>query len=991
MTTIYLSSTYEDLKEHRRKVFELLKKSGYEVTAMEEYVATDKRPVQKCLDDVVLSDIYVGLFAFRYGYVPPADHDNPDKLSITELELRHAERLGKPCLIFFAKDDEWPGKYFDAVSGENERGQRITELRADLGKEWTASFFSQPYELAALVQAAIAKKVEENRTELAQSETAESGPQVSWSIEKKGSPYPGLMHFTRKYAAVFFGRDAEIQEVLDRIPQNPFMLISGDSGVGKSSFVDAGILPRLEESGLPGSKSVLSARMVPSQGETPFDAMLWALKTIVVKAGLNPADVGEDLTKDPGALEQRLHQIVSQGMQQETLVLFIDQMEELFTAHEAKGSSEFLSALHAAAERGALRVIATIRSDYLHHCLADTMLDVLRSAGHYPLGRVEPWMMHDMIVKPARCAGLHIDNTLAARLIQDTGADPGNLPYLAFALDRLFKQRDDISLSEQAYNAFGGVSGAITEHVREVEASLRKQHGKKSADALLPRLFQALVVVEKENLPVRSQVRKSAFANDLKPVVEMLIEERLLTTEDEGENSKVSVAHEKLFEGWPRLERWIADNQNDLWTKGQLTAEAWEWAAEKVRLEEDPEKWKKVEPGLLQEGARWRKTREWLKHSNLKHEGVTADYIKHCEDIAKNARKTSFAIGGSVMLFLVALAAYAVVWFPYTNSAHLNEKVVGWRGQPVEDDKLYIGGEKENLSGSFVWLKRHFLKPKKEHWIRVTAPGHIDWFERVRPLEADETIELRVTLYPDAKPPPQMVHIQKDKFQMGDPEGDMNERHVRTVTFNEDFEIGKYEVTFAEYDAFAHETKRELPDDRGWGRGSRPVVNVSWNDAVAYAQWLSKHNGLKEPHHYRLPSEAEWVYAARAGKPTKYWWGDEIKQDGKVWAICNSCGSLWEGAYKTAPVGSFEQNPYGLHDTAGNVWEWVQDCYANSYEGAPDDGAAREHDDSGGCEKRVLHGGSWGTEPHDLRSANRAWYRPDSGGSGFGFRLARTL
>src|SRR5215467_9421592 len=112
MATIYLSSTYEDLKDHRRVVFEALRKSGYEVIAMEEYVATDKRPVKKCLDDVAKADIYVGLFGFRYGYVPPPEHENPDRLSNTELEFRHAERSGKPCLVFAASEDApWPMKF----------------------------------------------------------------------------------------------------------------------------------------------------------------------------------------------------------------------------------------------------------------------------------------------------------------------------------------------------------------------------------------------------------------------------------------------------------------------------------------------------------------------------------------------------------------------------------------------------------------------------------------------------------------------------------------------------------------------------------------------------------------------------------------------------------------------------------------------------------------------------------------------------------------
>ena len=105
MATIYLSSTYEDLKNYRGVVFEALRKSGYHVIAMEDYVATDQRPVEKCLMDVEKADIYVGLFAFRYGYVPPPAHNNPDRLSITELEFRHAEKLKKPCLTFIAKED----------------------------------------------------------------------------------------------------------------------------------------------------------------------------------------------------------------------------------------------------------------------------------------------------------------------------------------------------------------------------------------------------------------------------------------------------------------------------------------------------------------------------------------------------------------------------------------------------------------------------------------------------------------------------------------------------------------------------------------------------------------------------------------------------------------------------------------------------------------------------------------------------------------------
>src|SRR5262245_19100873 len=119
MTTIYLSSTYEDLKEYRRVVYDALRKSGHHVTAMEDYVAADQRPVDKCLKDVTDADIYVGIFAFRYGYVPPLGHNNPNGLSITELEFRQAETLKKACLILIAKEDSsFPLQMANAYTGD---------------------------------------------------------------------------------------------------------------------------------------------------------------------------------------------------------------------------------------------------------------------------------------------------------------------------------------------------------------------------------------------------------------------------------------------------------------------------------------------------------------------------------------------------------------------------------------------------------------------------------------------------------------------------------------------------------------------------------------------------------------------------------------------------------------------------------------------------------------------------------------------------------
>ena len=202
------------------------------------------------------------------------------------------------------------------------------------------------------------------------------------------------------------------------------------------------------------------------------------------------------------------------------------------------------------------------------------------------------------------------------------------------------------------------------------------------------------------------------------------------------------------------------------------------------------------------------------------------------------------------------------------------------------------------------------------------------------------------------------------------------------MTISQPFAVGKYEVTFAEWDACVADggCGGHRPEDSGWGRGRRPVINVSWDDAKAYVRWLNRKTGKQ----YRLPSEAEWEYAARAGTTTRYNWGDDI---GRNRANCANCGSRWD-LKQTAPVGSFAANPFGLHDVHGNVWEWVEDCRSGNYKGAPTDASAWT---DGDCSSRVLRGGSWFDGPRNLRSADRIRFRAGNRHFGFGFRVARTL
>ena len=236
---------------------------------------------------------------------------------------------------------------------------------------------------------------------------------------------------------------------------------------------------------------------------------------------------------------------------------------------------------------------------------------------------------------------------------------------------------------------------------------------------------------------------------------------------------------------------------------------------------------------------------------------------------------------------------------------------------------------------------------------------------------------------------PWMVVVPAGSFRMGSTVGFEDEKPVHKVTIAKPFAVGAYEVTFDEWDACvsAGGCGGYSPDEgstgrgRSWGRGDRPVINVSWEDAQGYLEWLSGATGKT----YRLLSESEWEYTARAGTRTAYWWGNEI---GTNRANCDGCGSRWDNK-QTAPVGSFRPNAFGLYDVHGNVWEWVEDCWNDSYRGgAPTDGSVWEEGD---CESAVLRGGSWYIYPRYLRSAFRDRLTAGNRLNNVGFRVARTL
>ncbi len=233
------------------------------------------------------------------------------------------------------------------------------------------------------------------------------------------------------------------------------------------------------------------------------------------------------------------------------------------------------------------------------------------------------------------------------------------------------------------------------------------------------------------------------------------------------------------------------------------------------------------------------------------------------------------------------------------------------------------------------------------------------------------------TVIKDCEVCPQVVVVPPGQFNMGTRRGDDDERPVHLVTIPRPIAVGRFEVTFQEYDAcVAAGGCRSNVSDRGWGRGTQPVIHVTWTDAVDYTRWLSSITGQR----YRLPSESEWEYAARGGSQA-----EDVYGAGQ--ANCEGCGSPWDDK-RPAPVGRFAPNGYGLYDMLGNVWEWTLDCRNDDYRGAPNDGTAWQ---AGDCSRRSLRGGGYKDSANKARAAYRNKDPITDRDPDNGFRVVREL
>jgi formylglycine-generating enzyme required for sulfatase activity len=782
------------------------------------------------------------------------------------------------------------------------------------------------------------------------------------------SPYRGLAAMEEKDSDYFFGRERETVDVVsalaaaaDRLP-----VLLGNSGVGKSSLAQAGALAALKRQawpdgvGAPGTwpqvfqESRRWCFLTLKPGTETLKALIEAFLDTWQLGATDPERVNQQngwigLLRDGKATLRDLLDATERRYKEldrtkpPAFLLYVDQGEELYVRAEEHQRHRFSEVIAQGIADSRLYILMSMRSDFLGELQKDEPLfKVHRKIDVPPLREAE---LCEVVSRPAELLSARFETAgladiITRRTAEDSVKDVGALPLLSYTLDDMWTQmvkRGDgvLRLPAQSFE-LGGVL------VDRADAFLAAHP--KSQDNLRRIFTLKLATVREGEEPTRRRALRSEFSDEEWRLVSELANHPyrlLVTATPEGGETYAELAHEAILRRWGKLRDWTAAEREFLAWRTGLEAARRTWQATPKRSKKD----------ALLRGAALTQAQSWLARRSDDIPEIDRDFTVLSRKATRGRRLRRGAVIG-VLVFTIVI------------------------GLPT----LLLGG---------IFLS----------FFAASRPSLWDVSSTALTAQVEQALKPGGT-FKECENCPEMVVVPAGSFMMGSPENEAgrygNEGPQRLVTIATPFAVAKFEITSAAWSAcVAHGGCEAIA---GWvdpdvvfavllryylnvasDDPPRPHTRVSWDKAKQYVAWIAKLTGKP----YRLLTEAEWEYAARAGKQTRYSWGDEI---GTGNASCNSCG---QDQLATYLVGRFAPNEFGLYDMHGGVSEWVEDCYHDKYDGAPMDGSAWTA--GGSCADRVVRGGSRGDVPERLRSASR-----NGNPSGFeldnlGFRVARTL
>jgi formylglycine-generating enzyme required for sulfatase activity len=777
--------------------------------------------------------------------------------------------------------------------------------------------------------------------------------------DRKLAPYPGLPAFEEHQAPVFFGRDKAIEGVVERLASlamrpKAFLLLLGASGYGKSSLVRAGVVPRLK------GDSEGSWTLLPPF--TPGDEPFKELENAVVDAG------GVFDASDPLRSLQEL-----QRKTRAPVVLVIDQFEELLTAgpkeegkaDQGEGFQEFLLALLRARKAG-LMVLATMRTDFLAP-LQTRWPALTGMASTYTLEPIEPEDFGELITGPANRATLTLESGLEARLVKESGGRDA-LPLLAFTLEKLWKARDGQVLTLNAYEALGGVAGAV--RTRAKECWNPQTSSGEVRQAMREAFVGRLVSLTDEGRVAKRAAPMADLPLESREIMQRMVDDRLLVLKE----GIVEIAHEALLRTWEPLMKWIEEGKEQLEEQRRVSRLCEELALEHplaARLaalqgllplvEADPEAGTPAaEPvaAVLTEANR--DPQEWLL-----------------------AIRLLGLVGGEPSVAALSL---------FLEEQQLSEMVETERAAPVLEALCQAAAALQDI---------HRANPpgddNDERWLLLPSAMVNDNGLAVR----SQLVQLRLWATPSLHAPGAwfehlgegmaitMIAIPAGSFLMGSaPEEEAHEdsEHPQHIVKIQEFSIGQAPITQAQFQAIMNCNPSQFQEKNGYA-DNRPVELVSWNKAIEFCLLLREKTGR----YYTLPSEAQWEYACRAGTSTPFHQGNTLISELANYNAGFTYGNGPEGNYRaqTTAVDMAPANLFGLQDMHGNVREWCMDEWHENFQSAPCDGMPWLYSPTApACLAHVLKGGSWSAHPKFCRSALRHKVQQGYAYDSIGFRVA---